>query len=326
MNDFWARRKVLVTGATGLLGSWTTRALLERGADVTCLVRDQVPQSRLVTSGDIGRVQVVRGDLDDYFTVLRAVNEYEIDTVFHLAAQTIVGTATRSVLSTFEANIRGTWHLLEACRASGGLVRRVLVASSDKAYGRHDALPYTEDVPLRGAFPYDASKACAELIANSYHHSYDLPVAITRCGNLYGGGDLNFNRLVPGTIRSALRGERPVVRSDGKFVRDYFYVEDAVAAYLELAEQMEAKQLAGEAVNFGTEQPMTVLEVVERILERVGRKDLQPVIQNEASREIREQYLDCKKAHTLLGWRPAFSFEQGLDRTIAWYRAQLAGA
>ncbi|MBK8979804.1 MAG: GDP-mannose 4,6-dehydratase [Planctomycetes bacterium] len=325
MSDFWQRRNVFVTGATGLLGSWLTRALLDRGARVTGLVRDRVPASLLVTSGDFDRVQVVHGALEDHFTVLRAVNEHEIDTVFHLGAQTIVGTANRSVLSTFESNVRGTWSLLEACRATAGLVRRIVFASSDKAYGAHDRLPYTEDLPLAGTFPYDASKACAELIARSYFHTFGVPVATTRCGNLFGGGDLNFNRLVPGTIRAALLGERPVVRSDGRFVRDYFYVEDAVAAYLLLAERLEAQQLAGEAFNFGTEQPLTVLAVVEQILARTGRADLTPDIRDEVSHEIRAQYLDCGKAHRVLGWQPAFTFADGLDRTIAWYRAQLGG-
>jgi CDP-glucose 4,6-dehydratase len=290
---------------------------------VTALVRDWVPHSLLFRSGDRDRVQVVRGELEDHATVLRALNEYEIDTVFHLGAQTIVGAANRSTLSTFESNVRGTWTLLDACRQCQGLVQRIVVASSDKAYGAHDQLPYTEDLPLLGAFPYDASKACTELIARCYHHTFGLPVAITRCGNLFGGGDLNFNRLVPGTIRSAIAGERPVVRSDGRFVRDWFYVEDAVLAYLLLAERMAVDPLAGEAFNFGTEQPVTVLDVVRRILARVGRSDLEPDVRNEASLEIREQYLDCSKAHERLGWRAAFSFGEGLDRTVAWYRRHL---
>ena len=219
MSDFWKQRRVMVTGATGLLGSWMTRELIAQGAEVTCLVRDWVPRSLLVTSGDYDKVQVVRGELEDHATVLRGLNEYEIDTVFHLGAQTIVGTATRSAMSTFEANIRGTWSLLAACRANK-LVKRVVIASSDKAYGEHAELPYTEELPLQGTFPYDASKACTELIARSYHQTYGVPLAITRCGNLFGGGDLNFNRLIPGTIRSGLNGERPVVRSDGKFLRE----------------------------------------------------------------------------------------------------------
>ncbi len=323
-NGFWKDRNVLVTGATGLLGSSMTSELVERGANATCLVRDWVPRSPLVESGLLERVNVVRGGLEDYPTMLRAVNEYEIDTVFHLGAQTIVGTANRSVLSTFESNIQGIWNVLEAARTCSKLVRRVVVASSDKAYGSHDVLPYTEDAPLQGRFPYDASKACAELLCKSYHHTYGLPVTVTRCGNLYGAGDLNFNRLIPGTIRWALQGEQPVIRSDGQFVRDYFYVQDAVIAYLELAEKQEELEIEGEAFNFGTETPMTVVEVVERILARVGREDLEPVILNEASHEIRKQFLDCTKARERLSWSPAFTFDQGLDRTIEWYRSHLS--
>jgi CDP-glucose 4,6-dehydratase len=320
VSTFWNGRKTLVTGATGLLGSQVTRLLLEHGAEVTVLLRDWMPESPLVGTGDLARCRIVRGELEDYFSVLRAVNEHEIDTIFHLGAQTIVGTAARSVVSTFESNITGTMNVLEAARICSSLVKRVVIASSDKAYGSHPKLPYTEDVPLQGRFPYDASKACAELICQSYFHSFAVPVAITRCGNLYGGGDLNWNRIIPGTIRSVLRNERPIIRSDGRFVRDYFYVEDAAAANLLLAESLEEKQLAGEAFNFGTETPLTVIEVVDRILARMGRKDLEPVIRNEASLEIREQFLDCAKARTRLGWKPAFTFEDGLDRTIAWYR------
>ncbi len=323
--SFWGGRQVFVTGATGLLGSWMVDELLARGAEVTCLVRDWVPNSRLVTGGTLERVQTVRGELEDYATVLRALNEYEIDTVFHLGAQTIVGTASRSALSTFESNVKGTWTLLEACRALPGLVRRVIVASSDKAYGAHDALPYTEDTPLQGRFPYDVSKSCADLIALSYAHTYEVPVAVTRCGNLYGGGDLNFNRLIPGTIRSALRDESPVIRSDGTFVRDYFYVRDAVDAYLALAERLPEPGLTGEAFNFGTETPLSVLEVVDVLLGLMGR-DLEPTILNEATREIRAQYLDCSKAKRILGWEPHHTLEDGLRETISWYEEWLGDA
>jgi CDP-glucose 4,6-dehydratase len=316
----WTNRNVLVTGATGLLGSWLTEALLARGANVTCLVRDAVPKSRLVTTGAIERVNVVRAPLEDFQEVLRALNEYEIETVFHLAAQTIVGTASRSVLSTFEANIKGTWNVLEAARALPQLVKRVLVASSDKAYGDHPKLPYSEDAPLLGRFPYDASKACAELLCASYAASFRLPVVTTRCGNLYGGGDLNYSRIVPGTIRSALRGERPIVRSNGKLVRDYFYVEDAVQAYLHLAERMGELELTGQAFNFGTSEPKSVLEIVALILAAAGRPELVPVVQNQATNEIEKQYLDCTKARRVLAWKPAFTLEQGLARALAWYR------
>lgn len=323
--SFWSGRHVFVTGATGLLGSWMVDELLSRGAEVTCLVRDWVPNSRLVAGGVLDRVQTVRGELEDYQTVLRALNEYEIDTVFHLGAQTIVGTASRSALSTFESNVKGTWTLLEACKALPGLVRRVIVASSDKAYGAHEMLPYTEDTPLQGRFPYDVSKSCADLISLSYAHTYEVPVAVTRCGNLYGGGDLNFNRLIPGTIRSALRGESPIIRSDGTFVRDYFYVRDAVDAYMALAERMPEPGLTGEAFNFGTETPLSVLEVVDVLLGLMGR-ELEPTILNEATREIREQYLDCAKAKRVLGWEPRHTLEAGLRETIAWYEEWLGDA
>jgi CDP-glucose 4,6-dehydratase len=318
---FWTDRNVFVTGATGLLGSWLTEELLARGARVVCLIRDAVPDSRLVRSGTIDRVGIVRGELEDYQTLLRAINEYEVDTVFHLGAQTVVGTAARSAASTFESNIRGTWNLLEACRVCTRLVTRVIVASSDKAYGVHERLPYTEDTPLQGRFPYDVSKSCADLIAFSYFHTYGLPVAITRCGNLFGGGDLNFNRLVPGTIRSVLSGEPPIVRSDGTLVREYFYVEDAVAAYLGLAEQVVAAQLVGQAFNFGSEQPIAAIDMVRLLLRIMRRPDLEPEIMNEATHEIRVQYLDCSKARRVLQWKPRLSLEEGLARTVAWYAA-----
>ncbi len=322
--SMWKGRSVLVTGATGLLGSGLVGELLARGADVVCLVRDWVPGSELVRSGDLARARIVRGELTDLELVLRALNEHEVDSVFHLGAQTIVGTAARSPLSTFEANIRGTWLLLEACRLLGPQVKRVLVASSDKAYGCQSVLPYKEDAPLAGRFPYDVSKSCTDLISLSYHHSYGLPVAITRCGNLFGAGDLNWSRLVPGTIRSALAGERPVIRSDGTYVRDYFYVRDAVHSYLTLAERMPDPAVVGRAFNFGNETPVTVLELVDHILRVMGRTDLVPDVRGEASREIREQYLDCSLARSVLDWKPSWDLDAALAETVAWYREHLA--
>lgn len=316
----WRGRNVFVTGASGLLGSWLVERLLADDATVTCLVRDWVPASRLVAAGLLERTTVVRGELEDHALLVRALNEYEIDSVFHLGAQTIVGTSARSALSTFEANIRGTWNLLEACRTNARLVKRIVVASSDKAYGSHDRLPYTEDMPLQGRYPYDVSKSCSDLIALSYYHTYGLPVAITRCGNLFGGGDLNFNRLVPGTIRAVLRGEAPVIRSDGKYVRDYFYVRDAVEAYLCLADRLPDAACAGQAFNFGAEQPLSVLELVSLILKLMGRPELTPIVLNEASNEIRQQHLDCTKARRVLGWQPHYSLEEGLRETIEWYQ------
>lgn len=322
-QGFWVGRNVFVTGASGLLGSALVEELVDRGADVVCLLRDWVPDSCLFAAGLLDRVRVVRGELEDLQVLLRAVNEYEIDTVFHLGAQTIVGTASRSPLSTFEGNIRGTWNLLEACRLCPKLIKRVIVASSDKAYGEHPVLPYTEDAPLLGRFPYDASKACADLIAFSYHATYGTPVAVTRCGNLFGPGDLNFSRLIPGTIRSVLRGERPIVRSDGTFVRDYFFVRDAVDAYLQLAERVGEPEFTGKAFNFGMERPLSVLEVVDLLLELMDRRDLPPVILNEATHEIQRQYLDCTRARTLLGWAPRRTLEDGLRETIDWYARYL---
>jgi CDP-glucose 4,6-dehydratase len=322
----WLRRRVFVTGSTGLLGSWLVAELVARGADVTCLLRDWVPSSALVGSGTLAKTNVVSGDLQDHALLVRVLNEYEIDTVFHLGAQTIVGTSARSPMSTFESNIRGTWNLLEACRLCPQLIERVIVASSDKAYGIHDTLPYTEEAPLQGRFPYDVSKSCADLIALSYFHTYRTPVAITRCGNLFGGGDLNFNRLVPGTIRSAFQDEAPVIRSDGTPKRDYFYVQDAVDAYLALADELTAQGLGGQAFNFSNEQPMMAADVVATILRVMGKAGLIPRVLNQASGEIPNQYLDCTKARQRLGWRPRFSFEEGLTHTISWYRAHLPPA
>jgi CDP-glucose 4,6-dehydratase len=316
---FWKNQKVFVTGASGLLGSSLVERLLAEGASVTCLVRDWVHGSKLLESDYLARCNIVHGDLIDHDVLLRAVNEYEIDSVFHLGAQTIVGTASRSPLSTFESNIRGTWNLLEACRQCPGLIERVVVASSDKAYGSHEKLPYTESTPLVGRFPYDVSKSCTDLISMSYFHTYQLPVAITRCGNLFGPGDLNFNRLIPGTIKSVLENEAPIIRSDGKFVRDYFYVTDAVDAYLRLAERLPDEEFNGQDFNFGTETPVSVLDLVNRILKLMDRSDLEPRILNQGSLEISKQYLDCSKAKERLDWQPTHSFDEGLVETIDWY-------
>ncbi|MBI4219534.1 MAG: GDP-mannose 4,6-dehydratase [Chloroflexi bacterium] len=323
-NAFWQDRPTLVTGATGLLGGSLVRELADLGADVVCLVRDWVPQSEFVRSRLLERVKVVRGDVRDSEFVGRVLAEYEVDTVFHLAAQTIVGIANRYPTSTFETTIGGTWRLLEGCRRNP-TVRQVVVASSDKAYGYHETLPYDEQAPLRGRHPYDVAKSCADLIAQTYAVTYDLPVVITRCGNLYGGGDLNWNRIVPGTIRSVMRGQRPVIRSDGQYLRDYFYVEDAAAAYVRLAEHLAGnRDTRGEAFNFSNEAPVTVRDLVYTITAIMGCA-LTPDIRNEASHEIREQYLSARKAREVLGWKPIYSLEEGLKRTIEWYMRFLGG-
>jgi CDP-glucose 4,6-dehydratase len=322
-TSFWTDRPTLVTGATGLVGSWLVRRLLDAGADVVCLVRDWIPQSELLRDDSrqrvLERVKIVRGDVFDQALLERVCGEYEIDTVLHLAAQTIVSVANRNPVSTFETNIGGTWALLEACRRTP-TVKQIVVASSDKAYGEQEVLPYTEDAPLQGKHPYDVSKSAADLIAQAYAASYGLPVVITRCGNFYGGGDLNWNRIVPGTIRSIIRGQRPIIRSDGQYIRDYFYVEDGAEAYMQLAEQLAAnRDLIGHAFNFSNESQVTVLELVNHIL-KLMNTDLEPEILNQASNEIRAQYLSAAKARMMFQWEPNFTLDEGLERTIAWYR------
>jgi CDP-glucose 4,6-dehydratase len=323
MSNFWQDRRVFVTGCTGLVGAWTVRALLERGAHVVGLIRDQVVGSELHRSGLSERIDVVRGCLEDYALLERSLAEYEIQTVIHLAAQTIVGIANRSPLSTFESNIKGTWCLLEAARRCG-YHPDMVVASSDKAYGEQSALPYTEDTPLQGRHPYDASKSCADILALTYHHTYRMPVCVTRCGNFYGGGDLNWNRLIPGTIRSILRGQRPVLRSDGTLVRDYFYVKDGAEAYLHLAECLAKRpELAGQAFNFSNELQVTALDMAKHIL-RLMDSPLQPDVRGESVNEIPHQYLSAAKARELLGWQPRFELDEALRETIVWYRDFLA--
>jgi CDP-glucose 4,6-dehydratase len=319
MSHFWQDRPTFVTGATGLVGGWLVRRLVEAGADVVCLVRDWVPQSELVRTQLVEQVRVVRGDICDQALLERVLGEYEVDTVIHLAAQAIVTIANRNPVSTFETNIGGTWALLEACRRSP-TVKQIVLASSDKAYGDHESLPYDETMPLRGLHPYDVSKSCADLIAQAYAASYGLPVAITRCGNFYGGGDLNWNRIVPGTIRSIVREQRPVIRSDGQFVRDYFYVEDGAAVYMLLAEQLAQRpELYGQAFNFSNEVQVSVLALVERLIALMGSA-LKPDIRNETTNEIRHQYLSAARARRVLGWQPLFTLDEGLRRTIEWYK------
>lgn len=322
-KSFWQGRPVLVTGATGLLGGWMVRGLRAQGAQVVALVRDSVPGSMFSRDGTLNDIPTVHGGLTDMGLVRRTFAEYGIKTVMHLAAQTLVGVAKADPIGTLEANIQGTWTILDAARQMKGV--QVLVASSDKAYGEAVSLPYTEDQPLRGKYPYDVSKSCVDLLAGMYAHTYKLPVGIVRCGNLYGGGDLNFSRLIPGMIRATVMEEAFLIRSDGKFVRDYLYAEDAVDAYMTFAEKMaQDESLYGEAFNFSLEVRYTVLDLVKIVQDLVGGSKVAPVVQNIASDEIREQYMTSDKARKLLGWTPRCGMDQGLRRTIDWYRAHLA--
>jgi CDP-glucose 4,6-dehydratase len=324
--DVWLNRNVLVTGATGLVGSWLCAELLDRGACVAALVRDADPQSLLLSSGNYLKIAVVNGDLANLDTVERAVVQHQAETVFHIGAQALVAVGEALPLETFESNIRGTYNLLEACRRQARIVRRVVIASSDKAYGSQEHLPYTEEMPLQGRRPYEVSKSCADLLASAYFASYRLPVGIARCGNIYGGGDLNWSRLIPDTIRSTLRGEAPVLRSNGRHIRDYVYVRDVVGAYMTLAEALDDLNIHGQAFNFSAERPYTVLEVVDAIQKLLPENALPPVVLDVARGEIESQYLDSSKAHRQLGWSAAYSLEEGLRETIAWYRGLLSNA
>ena len=318
VNKFWSNKNVFVTGGTGFLGSYLVKKLVNYGANVTILVRDYIPQSNIYSGEEYKKVNSVHGILEDYLLIERILGEYEIDTVFHLAAQAIVGVANRNPLGTFISNIQGTWNILEAARKSP-LIKQVIVASSDKAYGDQEKLPYDENMPLQGKHPYDVSKSCADLIAQTYYETYKLPVCITRCGNLYGGGDLNFNRIIPQSIQSILNKEAPIIRSDGSFIRDYFYIEDAVDAYINLAEKVVELNLGGQAFNFSNEIQLTVLELVNKVLKIMG-SDIKPIILNQGNNEIIHQYLSAKKARTVLGWSPNYTIDQGLSKTIEWYK------
>jgi CDP-glucose 4,6-dehydratase len=320
MSHYWKNKRVFVTGCTGILGSWLTIRLVEEGAEVVGLIRDLVPKSNLNWSGFHNQINIVRGSVTEYEVIERAFNEYEVDTCFHLAAQTIVGIANNSPLSTFESNIKGTWTLLEAARRVGRL-ERIVIASTDKAYGDQDILPYTEEAPLKGLYPYDVSKSCADLLAQSYAHTYQLPIGITRCGNLYGGGDLNFNRIIPGTIRSVVMDENPVIRSDGSPIRDYFYVKDAVDAYLILAQSLDRNEVRGQAFNFSSETPVSALNIVSQIIAISGKNHLKPnILGKKLEGEIIHQFLSSQKARDLLSWKPRYSLEEGLTESIQWYK------
>jgi CDP-glucose 4,6-dehydratase len=320
-TEFWRRRSVLVTGAGGFVGSWLAKGLVDAGASLTVILRDEPGLNNFDVLGLPSRSNVVRGSITDMAVVERAINEYDVDTCFHLAAQAIVGPANRSPISTFESNVRGTWVVLEACR-QGRLIDRVVVASSDKAYGSQPVLPYTEAMPLLASNPYDASKAAAEIIARSYYTGFGLRLAVTRCANIYGGGDLNFSRLIPGTIRSILLGERPIIRSDGTPIRDYLYIDDAVNAYMLLAERLDQQLVPGEAFNFSGNSPISALDLMKLILDVSESKHVEPDIRGKGrlAGEIDQQYLDSHLAESVLGWAPKVDLRSGLRQAVDWYR------
>lgn len=319
---FWRGRRVAVTGGTGFVGSHVVSALVDLGSQVTVLRRDR-PVDSPISDRWRSTVGFVDGEVEDAATTERLMVEYEAEVIFHLAAQSQVGVANRNPLSTFEANVRGTWSVLEAARRAT-TVRAVVVASSDKAYGTQPVLPYREDMPLLAQYPYDVSKACADMITASYAKAFEMPAAITRCGNFFGPGDLNWERLVPGTVRSLVQGDRPVIRSDGTLSRDYLFVADGVRGYLALAERLFADpEIRGSAFNFSTETPITVLELVEILQASLGTA-LEPDIRAQAKGEIPHQALSAQRAREVLGWKSAFSLEEGLKVTAQWYRSWLS--
>ena len=322
--SIWEDKKVFVTGATGLLGSWLTRRLIKEKAKVFALIRDFDPQSELIRSGDYQSLSIINGELQDFLTLERAIVSNEIEYVFHLGAQAIVGTAYKNPLEAFESNIRGTYNLLEACRRYSETIKGIVVASSDKAYGSSEELPYKETMPLKGMYPYEVSKSCADLIAESYFHTYKLPIAVTRCGNIYGGADFNWSRIIPGTIKSLFDEKSPIIRSDGKFLRDYLYVEDVVSAYLLTAENLHKKEIQGQAFNFAPGKPFSVLDIVNLLQKIMNKEHLVPVILNNSKGEIKDQYLESSKAHKLLKWSPVFSLDDGLKETVKWYEKHFA--
>ena len=320
VKRYWEDRKVFVTGATGLVGGWLIKKLIELNSDVVVLIRDFVPNSTFMKQKFFEKVTVINGDLSDSVFLRRVLNEYEVTNIIHLASQTTVPIANRSPISTYESNIRGTWNLLEASNFEKKIIKSVVIASSDKAYGESRTLPYTEETPLNAIYPYDVSKACADLISRSYANVFDVPVAITRCGNFFGGGDLNWNRLIPGTIRSLIKKQQPIIRSNGNLIRDYIYVEDVVSAYIKLSEFLSHNiEIKVQAFNFSNESKKTVLDITNLIIKLI-KSNLEPIIMNEGENEISEQFLDASKAKKNLGWQPEYKIEEGLRKTINWYK------
>ncbi len=315
---FWNKRRVLITGFEGFLGSNLTRKLVGASASIMGLDIKTYRKATLLTASDYDKIKVIKGDVANYSLIRKIISTHKIEVVFHLAAEAIVGRSLENPLKTFATNVKGTWNILEASRISGH-VKAVVIASSDKAYGSHENLPYTEQTPLIGRHPYDVSKSCADLIANAYFHTYDVPVCVTRCGNIFGPGDLNFSRIIPDTIRSIILNKTLVIRSDGEFTRDYVFVDDIVEGYILLAQELRKVKFAGEAFNFSNENPIQVKSLVEKIYE-VADEDPDYKILGQARYEIKHQYLLAEKARIMLGWRPQFNLDDALKVTINWYK------
>ena len=319
-KNFWKEKNVLVTGADGFIGSWLAKSLIEKGANVVTIVRDIKKKSNIDIMNLREGIDLIHGDIVNYDICSRVLNEYNVDSVFHIAAQAIVLSANKSPLPTFESNIKGTWNILEACRLNKG-VKRIVVASSDKAYGEQKKLPYKEESPLLGYYPYDASKACTDILARCYFKTYNLTLAVTRNANTYGPADMNFSRIIPDIIKTLINGKQPVIRSDGSPQRDYMFIKDSVNAYLTLAENLHRKEIIGESFNFGTGKPVGVLALLRKVLNLMKKENIKPKILGLAKNEIDRQYLSIEKAKRLLNWHPDYTLDQGLKETVDWYKS-----
>jgi len=317
--QFWKNKNVLITGYEGFLGSHLSKKLLELKANLYGLDILVYRKNTILTKEDLNKIHIIKGSVEDYSLLLKIIRKNKINIVFHLAAKSLVADALNNPCQAFSTNIQGTWNLLEACRNHSQL-KAIIVASSDKAYGEQKKLPYREDSPLMGNHPYDVSKSCADLIANAYYHTYQLPLAISRCGNIYGPGDFNFSRIIPDTIRAGLLDKTLLIRSNGRFIRDYIFIDDVIEGYILLVEKIEKLSLYGEAFNFSNEKPISVLNLVKKIYSLLGKKPKYKIL-NQARYEINRQYLDSSKAKQILGWRPKYSLEKGLNITIQWYKS-----
>ncbi|MCF7907819.1 MAG: GDP-mannose 4,6-dehydratase [Candidatus Omnitrophica bacterium] len=319
---FWKGKRVLITGYEGFLGSNLAKVLLNFGAKISGLDILTRRKDTILTQKELAKIKIIKGNVDNLSLVKRILRNDKIEVIFHLAAEALVGECLKRPVKGFSTNIKGTWNILEAWRQTK-IAKAIVVASSDKAYGSHSKLPYKEDSALCGLHPYDVSKSCADLIAHAYHNTYGAPVVITRCGNIFGPGDFNFSRIVPETLRSVIRNKTLVIRSDGKFTRDYVYVDDIVAGYINLAQKSKKLKLFGQAFNFSAEQPLSVLALVKLIYKLADRRSNYKILK-QAKYEIKHQYLSSRKAARVLGWKPKLKLDKALEKTYQWYKDNLS--